>query len=579
MNRMLNKALRWTLAGAIVVCTAPVRAQDAPPAPDPNAAIDALVKTDPAALAARVKALKDEAAAQKDEAAKLRASADELDAKAKGLLDGMEALVKQVAVLAAALGVPAPAPAEEKKEMAAAAPAPAPAPEMMAAVAEKKDFTNFDEHVKPIFQAKCARCHNDDTKKGGLSLASHATALAGGGSGPVITAGDPSASRLLKLINFEEEPHMPPSGDKLPDDQIALIRKWVEEGALQNAGSTPLAMKKADAPAAPAQAFNAAEVVDGPPPMPEVTLAAAKRLPTRGVVARAVDTSPRSPLVAVGGDKEVVLYNLNTFECLGALPFPEGDIFQISFSVNGELLVAAGGEEGNSGIAVVWNVRKGERMGAFGEAYDSVLTADLSPDHKLIATGGPDKKVHVYSTEDGKEVYKIDVHTDWVLSVKFTPDGEVLATADRQGGLFLWQAKNGRAVEQLKGHEGAIYALKYTPDSNYLVSAGQDGTVQEWDTWKYTRVRSFKAHNAPVTNVDVAPDGTIVTTSNDHTTKAWQFDGKALRDFAGLTDWGYQARFGEGGKVVLAGTWTGDILCWKSDTGELIKTLNTNPAS
>jgi WD40 repeat protein len=122
----------------------------------------------------------------------------------------------------------------------------------------------------------------------------------------------------------------------------------------------------------------------------------------------------------------------------------------------------------------------------------------------------------------------------------------VLATADRQGGMYLWQAKNGRTVEQLKGHEGAIYALKYTPDSKYLVSSGHDGTVQQWDTWTYQRVRTFKAHNAPVTNVDVAPDGTIVTTSNDHTTKAWKFDGTAIRDYAGLTDWGYQARFRQG---------------------------------
>ena len=274
-----------------------------------------------------------------------------------------------------------------------------------------------------------------------------------------------------------------------------------------------------------------------------------------------------------------MLYNLDTFECLGALPFPEGDVYSLTFSVNGELLVAAGGKEGDSGLSVVWNVRKGERMGTYGQAYDSILTADLSPDHKLIACGGPDKKVHVYSTADGTEVYKIDAHTDWVLAVKFTPDGEVLATADRQGGMYLWQAKNGRAVEQLKGHEGAIWALKYTADSKYLVSAGQDGTVQEWDTWTYQRVRSFKAHNAPVTNLDVAPDGRIITTSNDKTTKEWQFDGKAIRDYAGLSDWGYQARFGKAGAMVLAGTWTGDVLCWKSENGELVKTLNTNPAS
>ena len=575
MKFRFRKMLNLVLVASLLLWTGPTFAQEPAAAPSPDAALDELVKMDPAAIVAHLQALREQAAAQRGEAAKLRADADALDGQAAGMAASIDALGAHMAALAAILGTPAPAAAD-----AAMAAAPAADAAMMAAeTAEaKKEFVNFDEHVKPILQSKCFRCHSDDSKKGGLSLTSHAAAMAGGGSGEVIKPGDPDGSRLLRVIMHTEEPVMPPSGDKLPDDQIDVIRRWIADGALANAGSTPVA-KKEEAAAMGGEAFVAAEIVDGPPPMPEVTLAVAKRLPTRGVVARAVDTNPRSALMAVGGDREVVLYNMETYQNLGALPFPEGDIYTLSFSVNGELLAAGGGEEGNSGAAVVWNVRKGERVGTFGEAYDTVLAVDLSPDHKMIATGGPDKKVRVYSTENGAELYKLDPHTDWITAVKFTPDGEVLASADRQGGMYLWQAKNGRTVEQLKGHEGAIYAIEYTYDSKYLVSSGHDGTVREWDTWTYQQVRSFKAHNAPVTNVDVAQDGRLITTSNDQTTKAWNFDGTAIRDYAGLVDWGYQVRFGQGGQTVLAGTWTGDVLLWKADTGELLKTLNTNPAS
>lgn len=571
MKQWIRKALHMALALSFILATAPAWADDAPAA-NPDAALDELVKLDPAALAAHVQELKTQAAAQKEEAAKLRAQADQLDQDSAVAAASLDALTKHLAALAAILGIAAPA-----ADMAAAAAAPT--MEMAAAEAPATAFVNFDDQVKPILQAKCFRCHSDDTKKGGLSLTSHANVMAGGGSGPIVKPGDPDNSRLLRVIAHLEEPFMPPSGDKLPDDQQAVIRQWIQDGALANASSTPVAMKKEEAPAGVPEIFVDAKFVDGPPPMPEVTLAAAKVLPTRGVVARAVDTNPRSPLLAVGGDHEVLLYNLDNLQLLGALPFPEGDVYSLSFSVDGESLVAAGGEEGNSGLAVVWNVRKGERTGTFGEAYDTILAVDLSPNNRMIATGGPDKKVRVYSTENGQELYKLEPHTDWILSVKFTPDGEVLATADRQGGLYLWQAKNGRAVEQLKGHEGAIYALEYTYDSKYLVSSGHDGTVREWDTWNYQQVRSFKAHNAPVTNVDVAQDGRIITTSIDHTTKGWNFDGSAIRDYAGGTDWSYQARFGLGGQMVLAGTWTGDVFLWKADTGELLKTFNTNPTS
>jgi hypothetical protein len=151
---------------------------------------------EPAAIAAQLKALKDSAAAQKDEAAKLRAEADQLDRKAPGLAAGHRRPVQ------------APHRARGDSGHACAGsggwrhdgrpPRRQTGDDGCGPPEEKKDFVNYDEHVKPILQAKCFRCHNDDTKKGGLSLTSHASGMAGGGSGPVVNAGDPDGSRLLK---------------------------------------------------------------------------------------------------------------------------------------------------------------------------------------------------------------------------------------------------------------------------------------------------------------------------------------------------------------------------------------------
>ena len=211
--------------------------------------------------------------------------------------------------------------------------------------------------------------------------------------------------------------------------------------------------------------------------------------------------------MAVGGHREVLLYDLETYQVLGALPFPEGEVYTLTFSVNGEVLVAGGGEVGKSGITVAWNVRKAERMGTYGEGYDTILAADISPDHAMVAVGGPSKSVRVFSTHDGTLLYKLDSHTDWIYAIRFSPDGELLATADRAGGLNLWQAANGRPVESLRGHNGAINDLAYSDDSALLASAGQDGTVQVWDTWKYTKVRQFSAHASGVLSVDFAGNG------------------------------------------------------------------------
>jgi WD40 repeat protein len=311
--------------------------------------------------------------------------------------------------------------------------------------------------------------------------------------------------------------------------------------------------------------------------MPEVALPAPNAEVQRGVVARAVATSPRAKLMAVGGYRQVLLYNLESCTLAGALPFPEGDVLTLTFSVNGEVLLAGGGEPGATGIVVAWNVRKGERMGQYGEGYDTVLAADISPDHAMVAVGGPNKVVRVYSATDASPLYKLDAHTDWIYAVKFSPDGELLASADRAGWLLLWQAANGRPVEALRGHTGAINGLAYTADSTQLASAGADGTVQIWDTWKYAKIRQFIAHPGGVLSVDFGANGEIVTSGSDNLAKRWDTAGKVLSTYEALPDWAYQARFSGDDSLVLAGVWTGDVYVWKADTGERVATLSTKP--
>lgn len=557
LKRYWNGAVRLTVAAALAAGTPWAQAQDAPPSAD--AAIDQLLKLEPAALAATVKTLKEQSAAQSAAAAEAKAQADALDQQ----LSAVQTQVDSVMGAIKALG---------DKYF------PPPAPEMQQAMAEteaKKDFKNFVEHVQPILQQHCASCHNEDKRKSGLAVNSFALLMEGGSSGQVIVPGDPDGSRLYRLITKSEEPYMPPSGEGVPPEQLEIVRQWIADGALMDANSKPMAKKEE------AGTLEGGVYVDATfastPPVPAQALPAPEPVGKRGVVARAMDASPTAPVMAVGALKQVLIYNTETYELLGALPFPEGQVFTLTFSVNGERLLAGGGEEGNSGVAALYDVRTGERLGTYGEFYDTVLAADISPNQKMIALGGPNRKVRVYSVETGEELYKIDKHTEWVLAVKFTPDGEVLATADRGGGMFLWQAANGRYVEELRGHEGAIHALEYTHDSAHLASAGEDGTVQIWDTWKYTRERSFKAHPVPVLHLDINKAGQILTTGEDATAKMFDLAGAELKTYTGLKDWGYTASFANDGGKVMAGSWTGEILMWNAESAEEIATLGTMP--
>ncbi len=124
----------------------------------------------------------------------------------------------------------------------------------------------YDEHVRPILREHCFTCHNADTKKSDLSLATFAAAMQGGSTGAVIQPGDADSSRLWALVSHAEEPKMPPSQDKLPAAKLDTIKAWITGGALENNGSVAKVKKSA------AMSLNlsvGAAKPEGPPPMPE----------------------------------------------------------------------------------------------------------------------------------------------------------------------------------------------------------------------------------------------------------------------------------------------------------------------
>ena len=93
----------------------------------------------------------------------------------------------------------------------------------------------FQDIVLPIFKERCVACHNRDKRRGGLSLLSHADLLKGGEKSKVVVPGDPANSDLFRRISLPpgDKDAMPAEGKTpLTGSQIALVRWWIEAGAL-----------------------------------------------------------------------------------------------------------------------------------------------------------------------------------------------------------------------------------------------------------------------------------------------------------------------------------------------------------
>jgi hypothetical protein len=442
-----------------------------------------------------------------------------------------------------------------------------------AAAAEK---TTYDDHVLPVLRNRCLNCHNPDKKKASFDASTYTTILAGGGSGKVLVPGDPAASLLWKLINHLQEPNMPPSGPKLPDAELALFKQWIEGGLLENAGS-----KVATGKPQPSLALATVTVgkPEGPPPFPNGDLRLEPVVHTaRPGAIPALAAAPWAPLLALAGQKQILLYNLDTLDIEGILPFPEGFLSVLRFSRNGRLLLAGGGVGAQLGKVALFDVVTGRRVAEVGNESDTVLAADLAPDQSRVALGGPSRSVRIYATATGELVHTIRKHTDWVTAVAYSPDGVLLATADRNGGLLLWEAETANPYNELKtANPKPITNLDWRDDANLLAAASEDGQIRLWEVENGSNVLTINAHPDGAQAVRFAHDGRLASAGRDRTAKLWDPNGKLLRGFDPLGDIALAVALSHDANRLVAADFTGEVRVWTVADGKLAGRLDPNP--
>ena len=434
--------------------------------------------------------------------------------------------------------------------------------------AHGQEKITFDDHVMPIFRNACLNCHNPDKKKAGLDLSTYQATLQGSENGKVVQSGNAAASLLYKCISGKEEPKMPPKGDQLNEAELAIMQKWIAGQLLENATGKAIAVANNNVQVA----VVSLDRPDGPPPMPgDLPLEPYVRTRASNALT-ALAVSPWAPLAAVGGQKQVILYNTDTLAPLGVLPFPEGFPAVIRFSRNGQLLLTGGGLGGKSGKVVLWNIKSGERVATLGNEFDQVLAADLSADQQFVALGGPTKLLKIYATKDGKLLHSIKKHTDWVTAIAFSPDGRYLASADRSGGIQVWEGATGKEFNTLPGHKAMVTGLAFMP--GVVASSSEDGKIALWDAKEGKLIREWAAHPGGAAWVDFTPDGRLVSCGRDKIAKVWDQTGKQLGKTEPMADIALRSALSN--DRVIVGDWTGQIRVTDL-TGKLLGELSSNP--
>ncbi|MDG1174146.1 MAG: hypothetical protein P8M67_07610, partial [Opitutales bacterium] len=110
------------------------------------------------------------------------------------------------------------------------------------------EAVDFTSHVLPILEDRCLSCHKEPYEKNGrtiqpkagLALNTYELVMKGNLDNTVVTANDVEDSYLHEVLTLDEDDDMfmPPKGGPLEPEQIAVIKRWIEEGAKASASSS-----------------------------------------------------------------------------------------------------------------------------------------------------------------------------------------------------------------------------------------------------------------------------------------------------------------------------------------------------
>ena len=422
----------------------------------------------------------------------------------------------------------------------------------------KSSEISFRRDIAPILQKKCVVCHGPKKSKGRYRADSFEKLLLAGSSGDAsIVPGKPEESLLFQLIVTEDaDDRMPQDDDPLPAKQVELIRRWIAAGAKfdgEDKSASLAGMIPGGAhPEAP-ESYNFA------------------------VPITALAFSPYGGEIAVGGYNEVTVWDPGTGRLLRRIGNAPRRIHGLSYSPKGRYLAVAGGSPGESGEVALIDLERGDKVASALTTADVVLDVAFDRTGKLMAAGGADHSISIFSVPDGKRLQHIEQHADWVMDVAFSDDGKRLASASRDRSARVYDVSDGSLLATYYGHNTSVYAAGFKPDGGLILSGGSDKSIHVWDPKDGKKKDAMSGFGDEIYAIH-ATDEFVFSCSADKVVRQHAIKGhKLVREFKGHQDQVYCLAYHEETGCLASGSYDGEVRIWNVKAGKLVAAFFAAP--
>ena len=417
-----------------------------------------------------------------------------------------------------------------------------------AAEKQAEGDVSFKNDVAPILVRSCLGCHGQVDPQSEYQLHTFELAMQEAPSGsPAITPGKPDESELYLLVSEEDEDvRMPQEGDPLSEEEIELIRRWIEQGAKFD-GPDPKAALASIIPRA---------AHPEPPEVYRVT-----------VPVTAVAFRPDGQELAVGGYREVTIWNPSDGSLLRRIKNVAERVYGLEYSPDGKLLAVAAGVPGQLGEISLLDPAEGKLVRSLTAMADVAFDVAFSPDGSRLAGCAADRSIHVFDVASGKEELLIEDHADWVMAVCWNHDGSRLASASRDKTSKVFDAASGDAQTTYPGHGDGVFGVAFSADGKQAYTAGRDKKIHVWNPEDGKKIAEIGGFGHEVYEV-VVRGGQIFSCSADKTARQHGIEKRdQIRSYAGHQDWVYTLAYNEGTKQLATGSYDGEVRIWNTEDG------------